>query len=170
MKYFTKINQETFNMKMIHRLFAATTIALITIPSLTTIVKASPNNATAGCESITDPLRRGNCYSAIAAAQAQQDLVRNWTPRQHAIDKAIGELYNTYYQQTKRALPINRTTVIRVAQALRVNSAEVSFVISRMQANYNAIIATNQADEAIRGAHGFLECLQTQGTDCVPNF
>jgi heme A synthase len=31
-------------MKMIHRLFAATTIALITIPSLTTIVKASPNN------------------------------------------------------------------------------------------------------------------------------
>jgi tRNA A37 threonylcarbamoyladenosine modification protein TsaB len=170
MKYFTEINQETFNMKMIHQLFAATTIALTTIPSLTMIAKAAPNNAAAGCESITDPLRRGNCYSAIATAQAQQDLIRNWTPRQHAIAKAIGNLYNAYYQQTKRPLPINRTTVNRVAQALKANSAEVPFITNRMQANYNAIVSINQADATITGAQQFLDCLQTQGTGCVPNF
>jgi hypothetical protein len=169
-EYFTEINQETFKMKMIHQLFAATTIALIIVPSLTTIAKASPNNAAAGCEAITDPLRRGNCYSAIAAAQAQQDLVRNWTPRQHAIAKAIGELYNAYYQQTKRPLPINRTTVNRVARALRANSAEVSFIANRMQANYNAIVGLNQADATITSAQRFLDCLQTQGTGCIPNF
>jgi tRNA A37 threonylcarbamoyladenosine modification protein TsaB len=157
-------------MKMIHQLFAATTIALITIPSLTTIVKAAPNSAAAGCESITDPLRRGNCYSAIAAAQAQQNLVRNWTPRQHTIDKAIGELYNAYYQQTKRPLPVNRTTATRVARALRANSAEVSFIVNRMQANYNAVVGINQADATITGAQQFLDCLQTQGTGCIPNF
>jgi hypothetical protein len=170
LKQFTETNQETFKIKMIHQLIAATTIALITIPSLTTIAKAAPTNPAAGCEAITDPLRRGNCYSAIAAAQAQQDLVRNWTPRQHAIDKAIGELYDTYYQQTKRPVPINRTTVTRVAQALRANSTEVSFIVNRMQANYNAIVSINQADATITGAQRFLDCLQTQGTGCIPNF
>ncbi|MGI0494461.1 hypothetical protein ACN4EG_21970 [Alkalinema pantanalense CENA528] len=158
-------------MKIIRQLFAVTTIALITVPSLSTIAKASPSNTmTAHCEAITDPLRRGNCYSAIAAAQAQQDLVRNWTPRQHAIAKTIGQLYNAYYQQTKRPLPINRTTVTRVAQALRANSTEVSFIINRMQANYNAIVGLNQADATITGAEQFLKCLQTQGTGCIPNF
>ncbi|MBE9031219.1 hypothetical protein IQ266_15905 [filamentous cyanobacterium LEGE 11480] len=157
-------------MKLMHRILFVPAIALAILPSMTANANAQSalNRALQSCNRISDPLRRGNCQSAMRARQAQMDLVRSWTPHQRSLARQISQITYTYFQRNGQPIPVNRNSVLAVMQMIGANRQDIRFVIDRMRANYNAAIGINQADRLIKSTSRFLRCLERQGTGCVP--
>jgi hypothetical protein len=120
------------------------------------------------CDRITDPLRRGTCYSQEAAIRQQQARWNSYTPRQRVLARSVEQVAYNYYQRTRQALPVTQQTLAQVMRIVGASRAEAAFVVDRMVANRNAIAALNQADLEIDRMREFVDCLQTQGTGCVP--
>jgi hypothetical protein len=120
------------------------------------------------CDRITDPLRRGNCYAQEAATRQQQARWNSYTPRQRVLARSVEQVVYNHYQRTRQALPVTQQTLAQVMRIVGASRAEAAFVVDRMVASRNAIAAINQADSEIDRMREFLDCLQTQGTGCVP--
>ncbi|BAZ03976.1 hypothetical protein [Calothrix sp. NIES-3974] len=140
------------------------------VTSLPVFANPALNSALANCARITDPIRRGNCQSAAISTQGSWNLWNSWTPRQQSLATQISQIHYAYHQRTGQPLPVTNGTVAQMMQIIRARANERNFVIERMIANYNAGVALNQADRTIDGANRFIDCLQRQGTGCIPNF
>jgi len=147
-------------MRQLLMLFA---VGLTALPLTTFAAKAESY-----CDRISDPLRRGNCYQQEDATRQQNARWRSYTPRQRQLSLAVAQIVTDYYQRTGQALPVTQETVSQVMQLVRASRSEAAFVIDRMVANSNAYAGMNRANVTIDRTQRFLDCLQTQGTGCVP--
>jgi hypothetical protein len=138
-------------------------IGFATLPLTTAATKAESY-----CDRISDPLRRGNCYQQEVATQQQNARWRSYTPRQRQLSRTISQIVTDYFQRTGQALPVTQETVSQVMQMVGASRSEAAFVIDRMVANSNAYAGMNQANDTIDRTQRFLDCLQTQGTGCIP--
>lgn len=145
------------------KLLMLSAVGMATLPLTTFAAKAESY-----CDRISDPLRRGICYQQEAATQQQWNNWRSYTPRQRQLSMAISQIVTDYYQRTGQALPVTQETVVQVMQLVGASREETAFVINRMVANSNAYAGMNRANGTIDRTQRFLECLQTQGTGCVP--
>ncbi|MEB3218511.1 MAG: hypothetical protein VKN72_20060 [Nostocales cyanobacterium 94392] len=150
---------------------SASLIAIATLAvNLPASANSALNSALANCETIANPIARSNCRSAVISTQGSWDLWNSFTPRQRSLAIQISQIHYAYHQKTGQPLPVTNGTVNQMMQIIGARANERSFVINRMQANYNAGLAINEADRAIDGANRFLQCLERQGTGCIPNF
>ena len=138
--------------------------------SLTTAVAkpATANPALAACAGIQDPIRRFYCEGSILSGQASQALVNSYSPRQRQLAQVIGEVIYAYYERTGQPLPVNQENLRIMMEGIGASPSEAPFVYDRMVAHSNAIAAIIEADATINRMNGFLNCLQTQGTGCIP--
>ena len=144
-------------------------IPLLGISLAATVAKtAVANPALEACSSIQDPIRRFYCEGSILSGQASQDLVNSYSPRQRQLAQVIGQVVYAYYEQTGQPLPVTQATLQLMMEGIGASASEASFVYDRMVAHSNAIAAIIEADVTINRMNGFLNCLQTQGTGCIP--
>jgi len=138
--------------------------------SLTTAVAktAAANPALEPCSAIQDPIQRFYCEGAILSGRASQALMNGYTPRQQQLAQVIGKVVYAYYEQTGQPLPVNQETLRIVMQGIGASASEASFIYDRMVAHSNAIAGITEADVTINRMNSFLNCLQTQGTGCIP--
>jgi hypothetical protein len=157
-------------MKLMHRIMLVPAIALALLPGMT--IRASAQSALdqglQSCNSISDPIRRGNCRLAIQARHAQMELARSWTPRQRYLVGRVSHLMYDYFVRWGQPLPVNQENVVTVMRLIGANQQEAGFVINRMQIEHNAVIVLNQANQTIMRTNQFLQCLERGATNCIP--
>ncbi len=106
---------------------------------------AAYNAALESCNRNSDPTSRGRCQLNAESAYRRERFWRGLTQRQRNLATQIGQIYNNHLKRTRQALPVTNGTVNQVMRIIGANPNEASFVINRMQANYQAIIATTEA-------------------------
>ena len=137
------------------KLLIACTISLIALPLASMKANADP---------ISDFYRQG----AAAANQARWQRWNSYTPRQKQLSRAISTIADTYYQQNGQPLPVDKKSLRLIMNALKATPEEASFILNRMVAYSNAYAAIAPTNSIINRTENFLNCLNTQGTGCIP--
>lgn len=136
------------------KLLIVCTVSLIALPL--TSVKAN-------ADAISDFYRQG-----AAANQARWQRWNSYTPRQKQLSRAISKIADAFYQRNEQPLPVNKNSLRIIMKALKATPEEAPFILNRMLASSNASAAITRTNSTINRTQNFLNCLNTQGTGCIP--
>jgi len=115
-----------------------------------------------------DPLRRFYREGGAAAAEAQWQLWSSFSPRQKYLSKLVASISDQVWSQYQQPIPMTPEMLTIIVEGIGAQPGEAEFVWSRMQAHHDAAIGMREVDAGIDRMQRFSDCLQRQGTGCIP--